>query len=78
MSNEQDLSQGFPEYHRPPRDIVPKAPVPADAPPIPAGPATYTEHEIDEEGVTTTHGHAWIAPAITRESLAQRRKDDEQ
>ncbi|MED5813867.1 hypothetical protein VST63_16025 [Mycolicibacterium sp. 050232] len=50
--------------HRAPRDVVPRTPLPADAPPVPTGPSTVTTHELDEHGITTTTATAWIAPAV--------------
>ncbi|SUA02958.1 Uncharacterised protein [Mycolicibacterium fortuitum] len=62
--------------HRAPRDIVPRPPVPADAPPIPTGPADVTEHTLDEHGITTTTGRAWIARPVTPDTITTTREDN--
>lgn len=83
--NDNDHRDGYPtmrealedwQARRAPKDIVPHT-IPADAPPIPTGPQTVTVTDFDEHGVTRTETTAWIAPAITTDSLAQRRKDDQ-
>ncbi|MEX3644324.1 hypothetical protein [Mycolicibacterium porcinum] len=68
---EYDLSEGFPEFHRPPTDAVAHVPAP-DAAPIPTGPQDWRNVEFSDHGVTSTSGRAWIAPAITRETLHQK------
>lgn len=65
MNEERDLSEGFPEYQRPPADIVPKTPT-ADCPPIPAGPATVVHYDITDDGITRTEEHVFVGRAITR------------
>lgn len=75
MNDEHDLSEGFPEYQRPPQDIVPHIPDP-DAPPLPTGPGqTITVTEWDENGVTYTESEAFIARAITNLDDLYRRND---
>lgn len=68
---DHDLTQGFPEFRQPPADTVPHVPDPG-AQPIPAGPQDWRNVEFSDHGVTSTNGRAWIAPAITRETLQQK------
>ena len=65
MSNEQDLSEGFPEYQKPPADVVPKIATSGDVSPIPVGPQTMSHYEWDENGVTKHTEQVWIAHPIT-------------
>ncbi|QFS93788.1 hypothetical protein FIV07_23780 [Mycobacterium sp. THAF192] len=65
MNEERDLSDGFPEYHRPPKDIVPNSAA-EDGPPIPVGPATVVHYEITDDGITRTEENVFVGRAITR------------
>lgn len=73
MSEERDLSEGYPEFHRPPPDTVRHVPA-DDLPPIPVGPQDYHFVEFDENGVTRTEGTAWV----TKTFIPTREKDENQ
>lgn len=67
MSDETDLSDGFPEYEKPPRDVVPKGlvPVPTD---IPTGPAMVVSYDLTDDGITRTEERTFIGRTITRKT----------
>lgn len=69
-SGERNLRDGYPEYHRPPPDVVPKTPPKGDLPPIQAGPGRYrideviTDRDGNLTGGTRTEAAAYIARPI--------------
>ncbi|BBY36300.1 hypothetical protein MMAN_04340 [Mycobacterium mantenii] len=69
-SGERDLRDGYPEYRRPPTDVVRKTPPKGDLPPIQAGPGRYVSDEVitapdgNLAGVTHTEAAAYIARPI--------------
>lgn len=67
MSEEKDLSDGFPEYQRAPKDIIPNQP---DDTPIPIGPATAVSYEITDDGITRTEENVFVGRAITRKDTS--------
>lgn len=64
MNEEKDLSEGFPEYEKSPKDVVSKGSI-ADPSDIPTGPATaVVSYDITDDGITRTEEHAFIARPI--------------
>lgn len=61
MSEERDLRDGYPEYRKPPPDVVRKKPPTHHGPPIIPGPGSYRHDVISEDGVTREEGAAYIA-----------------
>ncbi|WP_039800046.1 hypothetical protein [Nocardia araoensis] len=66
MSAEQDLSRGFPEYHRAPPDVVPRRTLPADD--IPVGDVQVTYFEFTEEGIERVTENIYVTPPFTERS----------
>ncbi|MGW0006042.1 hypothetical protein ACWDT6_19660 [Nocardia grenadensis] len=67
MGAEQDPDRdGWPEYHRPPADIVPTPPLPADD--IPTGDQEVVYYEMTEHGVERVAERIFITEPFTGRS----------
>ena len=69
MNEEHDVAEGFPEYHRPPKDIVPNTRT-EDGLPIPVGPATLVHYDITDNGITRTEENVFVGRTITRKDTS--------
>ncbi|MBF6213825.1 hypothetical protein IU487_22675 [Nocardia puris] len=56
---------GWPEYARAPRDVVPRRPVPPDAAPIPTGTVPVVHYEMTEHGVERVVEHLEVTEPVT-------------
>lgn len=65
MSAEQDFNRGLPEYHRAPRDVVPRRALPADD--IPVGDVEVVHYEMTEDGIERVVEHIHITRPFTGE-----------
>lgn len=63
MSAEQDINDGLPEYHRAPRDIVPRRTLPADD--IPEGMAEVVHYDVTEDGVERVAERIYVTTPYT-------------
>ncbi|WP_040832879.1 hypothetical protein [Nocardia brevicatena] len=64
MGAEQDPDRdGWPEYHRAPRDVVPRPPKPPDD--IPEGMAEVVHYEITADGIERVAEHVYVTAPYT-------------